>query len=119
MPFIGEEIEVQFDRPPLFEKSPPCPSAFTWRGSTYKVVELLEEWNDFRRRGRMKNNMRPEHAARAVIRGSLGNGRFYFRVFVDNGQIFELYYDRAFGDSDDRKGHWFLVGEWSADEKRR
>ena len=43
--------------------------------------------------------------------GSLGVGRFYFRVRVDSGQIFDLYYDREIQDVDDRLGHWFLYRE--------
>ena len=41
----------------------------------------------------------------------MGGGRFFFRVSVDSGQIFELYYDRAPKDVDNRKGGWFLRGE--------
>jgi hypothetical protein len=64
-----------------------------------------------RRRGRMSNNMRPAHASRASRLGSWGVGRFYFRVKVDDGRIFEIYYDRAPADADNRKGAWFLKGE--------
>ena len=37
--FIAEAIEVQFDKPPVIEKKPPCPDAFTWRGDSYRVLE--------------------------------------------------------------------------------
>jgi len=30
---------------------------------------------------------------------------------VDSGQIFDLYYDRAPKDADNRMGGWFLKGE--------
>jgi hypothetical protein len=116
--FIGEVVAVQFDEPPAFEKAPPCPSGFVWRGVPYRVRALLAEWRDYRRRGRMARNMRPEHAARAAQQGSWGVGRFYFRVRAFNpetaataGQIFELYYDRAPQDVDHRTGSWFLVSE--------
>lgn len=109
--FFDEPIEVSFDRPPALEKSPTCPSAFTWRGDTYLVMEMLETWVDYRRRGRFARNMRPEHAATASRRGSWGVGRFHFRVCVADGRIFELYYDRAPESAGDRKGHWFLLGE--------
>jgi hypothetical protein len=39
--FIDEPVEVFFENPPLLQKSPSCPSTFTWRGHTYPVVELL------------------------------------------------------------------------------
>jgi hypothetical protein len=116
--FIGEPIEVQFDEPPALEKAPPCPSAFTWAATPYRVIALLAEWRDYGRRGRMARNMRPEHAQRAALKGSWGVGRFYFRVravspetLAAGGQIFELYYDRAPQDADHRKGGWFLKSE--------
>jgi hypothetical protein len=113
--FIGAQIEVHFDSPPTYQKAPTCPDAFTWNGRRYRVAVRLAEWTDFRRRGRAARNMQPAHAAVAARRGSLGVGRYYFRVQTDGGQVFELYYDRAIRDSDDRLGHWFLVSERGAD----
>jgi hypothetical protein len=109
--FIGEEIKVQFDKDPVRQKTPPCPDGFTWQAHTYRVVVMLSEWHDFTRRGRMARNMRPAHATLAAERGSLGVGRFYFRVRTDTDQVFDLYYDRAIKDVDDRLGHWFLFRE--------
>lgn len=109
--FINEPIEVEFVTPPAFEKSPPCPLAFIWRQERYLVTELLSEWVDFERRGRMRENMRPEHALRARLRGSWGVGQFYFRVRTHSGRVFDLYYDRAPKDVDHRKGAWFLDRE--------
>jgi hypothetical protein len=100
--FIGEQVEVAFDSLPAREKTPPCPSGFTWLGQEFHVVEMLAEWSDFTRRGRAARNMRPSHAS---------VGRFYFRVKVEGGRIFDLYYDRAPKDADDRKGAWFLYRE--------
>lgn len=110
--FIGEAVVVAYDTPPLREKTPPCPDRFTWRGETLQVAELLAAWVDYERRGRMRRNMQPQHAAVASHRGSLGVGRFYFRVRLTDDRIFELYYDRAPRDVDDRKGCWTLVGEY-------
>ena len=110
--FIDEPIEVIFDKPPMLEKSPECPQGFIWQGITYRVEKLLEEWRDYRRRGRMERNMRPEHSRRASLKGSWGVGRFYFRVLVEgSGREFELYYDRSPNNLDDRKGGWYLLGE--------
>lgn len=123
--FIDEKIEIQFDQPPAREKTPPCPNGFIWQGTKYRVTEMLAEWSDFTRRGRMARNMQPAHAAVAARRGSLGVGRFYFRVRTqivpsDNstagqteGQVFDIYYDRTIKASDDRLGHWFLYRELS------
>lgn len=111
--FLDQPIEVSFDTPLVRLKTPPCPDGFTWEGQDYRVTEKLSEWTDFTRRGRMARNMQPQHAAVAAERGSLGVGRFYFRVRVDTGQVFDLYYDRAIKDVDDRLGHWFLYRELS------
>ena len=109
--FFDEQIEVQFDTPPTYEKTPPCPTGFIWEGETYRIIQTLSEWSNFARRGKYARNMRPAHATVASTRGSLNVGRFYFRVKVENGQIFDLYYDRAMKNVDERKGQWFLYRE--------
>ncbi len=109
--FHDHPIQPVFDAPPAREKTPDCPNGFVWEGKTYRVVEMLSSWSDFTRRGKMARNMRPAHAAAASARGSLNVGRFYFRVKVDTGQVFDIYYDRAMKDVDDRKGQWFLYRE--------
>ena len=114
--FIGEPIEVVFDEPPVLAKRPGCPDGFVWRGETYRVAELMSEWCDFTRRGKMARNMRESHLVVAATRGSLGVGRFTFRVRTDDGRIFELYYDRAPKSVDDCKGSWTLFREMSAEE---
>jgi len=110
--FYGDPIEVRFDSPPVREKTPHCPDGFAWQGMEFRIIERLAEWTDFTRRGRMEKNMRPSHLSAAAAHGSLGVGRFYFRVRVEGGRIFDLYYDRAPKDADDRKGHWFLYREF-------
>ena len=101
-----------FDAPPALEKSPDIsPNGFIWEGKTYRVTEMLSSWNDFKRRGRMAQNMQPAHAAVASTRGSLNVGRFYFRVKVDTNQVFDIYYDRAMKNVDQRKGQWFVYRE--------
>ncbi len=132
--FYDESIEVLFDTPPAREKSPPCPNGFVWQGQSFRVTEVLSEWTDFARRGRYAKNMRPAHAAVAAGRGSLNVGRFYFRVRALSSsstagqtsstvgqrgstaggheeRFFDLYYDRAMKNVDERKGQWFLYRE--------
>lgn len=109
--FLDQPIQALFDAPPAREKTPDCPNGFNWEGRTYRVLELLSSWNDFTRRGRAARNMRPSHAEAAAGRGSLNVGRFYFRVRVDSGQVFDLYYDRAMKSVDNRKGQWFVYRE--------
>ncbi len=124
--FFVEPIEPIFDTPPAREKTPDCPDGFLWKEQTYRVIEMLSSWNDFSRRGKMARNMRPAHAAVASSRGSLNVGRFYFRVRVvqtnsiasplgtagnSESQVFDIYYDRAMKNVDDRKGQWFIYRE--------
>ena len=106
--FVDRPIEVSFDTPPRLEKSPPCPDGFVFEGQSYRVVEKVSEWVDFSRGGRSARNMRPSHAEVASSRGSLNVGRFFFRVRTEGGSLFDLYYDRAMKNVDDRKGQWFL-----------
>jgi hypothetical protein len=109
--FINQPVEVHFDRPQLLEKTPGCPDRFDWRDEQFQIVELISEWRDYRRQGRMARNMRPEHATKAATHGSWGVGQFYIRVRTQQGRIFDLYYDRAPKDVDRRKGAWFLDKE--------
>jgi hypothetical protein len=131
--FYDQPIEPIFDTPPAREKTPDCPNGFTWEDKTYRVLEMLSSWSDFARRGKMARNMRPAHAAVAAGRGSLNVGRFYFRVRVvlsrspamssssiasplgtagqTESQVFDIYYDRAMKNVDDRKGQWFIYRE--------
>jgi len=109
--FLDQPIEPVFDTPPVLEKSPDCPNGFIWEGKNYRITEMLSSWTDFKRRGRMAQNMRPAHATVAASRGSLNVGRFYFRVKVDTDQVFDIYYDRAMKNVDDRKGQWFIYRE--------
>ena len=109
--FYDESIEVFFEKPPVYEKAPHCPNGFIWNGQTYQVITALSEWIDFSRKGKMAKNMRPAHALTAATRGSLNVGRYYFRVEVNTGQIFDIYYDRAMKSVDDRKGQWLMYRE--------
>jgi hypothetical protein len=109
--YIGEAITVDFDTPPLFSKRPHCPDRFIWAGETFHIVEVLAQTTDFNRRGRMADNMQPAHAAHAQLRGSWGVGRYAFTVRTAGGRVFEIYYDRAPRDADDRTGNWFLRTE--------
>ena len=109
--FISEPVEVHFDQAPLLEKKPGLPQGFTWRGEYFAIIELLSEWHDYRRKGRMAGNMRPEHASTAERRGSWGVGQDYYRVRTANERFFDLYFDRAPKDVERRKGAWFLDRE--------
>ena len=77
----------------------------------FPVLEMISEWHDYNRRGRMARNMQPQHAAVSSKRGSWGVGLFYFRVKTDQNRYFDIFYDRSPKDSDDRKGNWFIYRE--------
>ncbi len=95
------------------------PSAFVWRGKVHSVTEVVWEWLDFGRRGRVGEDMQPEHLRSVRRFGSWGVGRFYFRVRVEDGRVFDLYYDRAPKDAADRQGHWYLWRELKPSEAGR
>jgi hypothetical protein len=119
--FIAEPIEVSFDHPPALEKKPGCPNTFTWRGEVYRIVEKLREWHDYKLRGKNETFYAKERGsfrAKAAGRhGTWGVGRDYFRVRVEGGRVFELYYDRAPKGSEARKGAWFLYREVAAGDE--
>lgn len=106
--FISEPIEVFFSTPPALQKKPGAPDRFNWRERTFTINEVISEWHDYQRRGRMASNMRDEHASRAERFGSWGVGRDYFRVRTSSGLFFDIYYDRAPKNVDNRKGRWFV-----------
>lgn len=114
--FIDEEISVIYDSPPLHAKTPACPDAFDWQGERIQVDAQLSEWKDFSRRGRLARNMRPAHMQRALLMGSRGAGRFFFRLRTNTGRIFDIYYDRAVKGAGDQAGHWVLFREYKQDE---
>jgi hypothetical protein len=109
--FLGESIQALFDFEPLLEKKQGCPNGFIWQGETFLVVEMVQEWHDYSRRGRMARNMQPQHAEVAKVKGSWGVGRDYFTVRTSTGRIFTLYYDRAPIDALIHSSGWFLLQE--------
>ncbi len=113
--FLLDPITVSWDKSPLLEKKPRCPDRFTWLGRQFEILELLGEWRDYRRRGRMASTMRPERVKRARLRGSRGVGRFYFRVRVRGGRIYEIYFDRAAAGQDPAVDGWFISRSLSED----
>ena len=108
--FVGDAIAVEFKARPWALKNPSCPQRFRWRGASYVIEELVEEWRDHARKGRMARNQREAHLRRARQVGSWGVGRIYFRVRVQANRYFDLYYDRAPAGGHPH-GQWFLFRE--------
>lgn len=111
--FVEEPIEVIYNKPQVKTKNPGCPDAILWRSSEYRIVKVLKQWFDYSRKGKMRRNMKDAHRVRAEIKGSWGVGRIFFRIQVDSGQEFEIYYDRAPKNTSDRGGTWFLFKEYT------
>ena len=111
--FIQEKICVGFDQEPLLEKRSGCPDEFYWRDQKFRIVDVIQEWHDYRRKGKMAKNMRETHAETALRRGSWGVGKDYYRVRTENGRTFDIYYDRAPQNASHRSGDWFLYQEVS------
>jgi len=109
--FIDEPVPAQFEKEPALVKKPGCPSGFVWQGQAHQIVELLSEWHDYRRRGRMARNMRPTHREKVQLHGSWGVGRDFYRVRTAEERTFDLYYDRAPKGSEHPEGGWYLYRE--------
>lgn len=109
--YIGEKITVGFIKPALFIKKPNCPDSFTWQGNFFKITELLSAWHDFERKGKYTRNMKDAHLEHARIKGSLGVGKFYFRVRTVESRVFDIYYDRSIKNVFDTGGFWVLFQE--------
>ncbi len=77
--FISEEIEVKRD-----EKTR-NPTSFIWRGSQYKIKEVIAFWPDFsypKSGGKRKRWWHRKH-------------RNHYRVLTDEEEVFEIYLDRG------------------------
>jgi hypothetical protein len=109
--FIDEPISVEFDRPGFIIKKPECPNKFFWRGETFSISELISEWPEFERKDKYSANEKEAHLPETSGKGSLGVGRFYFRVRTIDFRQFDLYYDRTIKSVYETKGFWILFQE--------
>ena len=109
--FINESIIPHYDTQPVLEKKSGCPDSFLWRGEEHRIIEIISEWHDYKRSGRMTRNMKPTHASTAERRGSWGVGIDYYRIKTESDRIYDIYYDRAPKSADQRKGSWFIYRE--------
>jgi hypothetical protein len=79
--FIDEAITVET------EDLTTAPHAFVWRGVRYTVAEVIKAWQDWHTPAYAK------HAQKWMHR----RHRNYYVVRTTDDQVFELYFDRAFG----------------------
>lgn len=117
MNFVGGEITVRLPDGFSYEKKPPVPEAFQWRGSLHPVVEMLATWHRYGKAEiRTQGGRDPYYVRSGGTQGSWGQGRVYYRVRTEEGRLFDLYYDRA-PKGKRRAGAWFLWRELSAAEE--
>ena len=77
--FIDESIEIKFERAPW------RPEAFIWRGAEHAIARVLDTWFDH---GWGPLRQRPK-------RWWQRRHRTYYRVETRQGEIYEIYHDRA------------------------
>lgn len=75
---------------------PALPAAFEWGGREYRIVECLERWKFSSREG-------------AHAQGELYLRRHYFRVRVDDGCVWTVYFVRQTPKSGSPRRRWFLL----------
>jgi hypothetical protein len=98
--FVGERIEPvpgTGDAAQASRGSPGLPQRFTWRGTTYKVAEVLKTW---RVTGPMKGSSRGE--------GEQYVRKHWFLVRTASGEEMTLYFERQARSGRQRKKRWWL-----------
>ena len=94
-----------------FRQESKMPQFVFLAGKEFHIAELLSNGRIFRVKGKYSRNMKDAHLERAARKGSLGVGRFYFRVRTDELRIFDIYYDRTIKNSIETSGFWVLFQE--------
>jgi hypothetical protein len=89
--FLGERIDVEKD------KTAPRPVSFRWRGRTYIVAEVLQEWVD------AGFGDAPPQSRKWYNR----HHRRYYVVRTTSGDVFRIYLDYA----DRGNPAWWLVSK--------
>jgi hypothetical protein len=85
---ISEEVEVRF------EERPGPPTSFVWRGTEYRIVEVLQEHTVLDRQAAWWKRRHRTH----------------YTVRTESGERFKLYYHRGYG-----RRYWMLFEKLDAD----
>ena len=64
------------------------PGAFTWRGRTYHVVEVLARWH-------LRDRWWEPHASTRAAAQPIASNRHYYRLRCAEGMLCEVYWDAA------------------------
>jgi hypothetical protein len=84
-----------FDTARMGRGEPGLPAGFTWRGRSLEIIEELRAWKQPSREG-----------ARAG--GDLYLRRHYYRLRMDDGAVWTVYFVRQAPRSGNDKARWFL-----------
>jgi hypothetical protein len=96
--FISESITPAggtFDSVAMARGEPGLPAAFNWRGRSYRVVAQVSRWKDTSAEG-----------GRAG--GEVYLRRHYFKLHMDSGQVWTVYFVRQTPKSGPPANRWFL-----------
>ncbi len=104
--FISEPIDP--DGPPPTGRGPAIgephlPGAFVWRGQSYRVGELIASWKQSSREG-------GRAGGEAYLR------RHVYKLLMDDGATWTLYFTRQAPSSGRRSARWFLYTRESEGE---
>ncbi len=94
--FISEPIQPAagtFDPRAMACGEPGLPTHFTWRGATYEIVDLLEEWKTSDREGGS---------------GELYLRRHWYKLRTDPDAIMTIYCQRQASSRASAKKRWWL-----------
>ncbi|MFO0839282.1 MAG: DUF6504 family protein [Phycisphaerae bacterium] len=97
--FVSEAITPSgeaFDVRAMGRGEPGLPGAFTWRGSQFAVLEVLQCWKYSSREG-------------AWAQGELYLRRHYYSLRMSGGAMWTVYFTRQTPKSGSAKRRWFLL----------
>jgi len=86
-------IRGTFDTRAMGRGEPGLPTGFIWRERTFRVVEVLETW---------------KHSEREGGSGELYLRRHYFKLRMEDGAIWTVYFVRQTPKTGNVKQRWFL-----------
>jgi phosphoribosylglycinamide formyltransferase-1 len=95
--FVGEPIvpdRATYDPSRMAAGEPGLPARFSWRGQTFRVVEVLKSW---RQTGSCRHGS-PESYVR----------KHWYEVLTDSGATMKLYFERQPRSRSDRGKRWWL-----------
>lgn len=95
--FVGEPImpdAATYDPSRMAAGEPGLPAQFSWRGETFRVVQVLKTW---RQTGACRHGS-PEFYVR----------KHWYEVLTDSGATMTLYFDRQSRSRSDRRKRWWL-----------